>query len=233
MELCGHLKLIIVDENSRYQVEKILESQGLLSRHAATLTGHLEQALDLGDEDVGVYPNSSWYRPSIATHDQNPDHDDNGLNRLIDAVRDGYPALLTKSVPRAANLLRRWVLCERGLFQRLALHALTENPESDIQLAKKLLVSGESRSLGLGAAARGAALLPTCRCTAATEPARRDRARNSCGAETEAEESASELPGLDSTPEGIASAQARHLGSTTRQTVEGACRRIAASRPRR
>ena len=142
VELCGHPKLIIGDETSHHQLEKILEGETLLSRHAETLTGHLEQALVLAEEDDGVYSNSSWYRPSIAKHDQNPKHEGNGLSRLIDLVRDGYLALATASPARAENLLRRWVLPGRPLFQRLALHALAENPKSDIRLARKLLISG-------------------------------------------------------------------------------------------
>ena len=43
---------------------------------------------------------------------------------------------------RGDNLVRRWVLSGHSLFRRLALHALTENPKSDIRLAKTLLVSG-------------------------------------------------------------------------------------------
>ena len=142
VELCGHLELIIADENSHHQLEKILEAETLLSRHAETLTGHLEQALVLAEEDDGVYSDSSWYRPSIAKHDQNPKHEGNGLGRLIDLVRDGYLALATASPARAETLLRRWVLHGQSLFQRLALHALAENPKSDIRLARKLLISG-------------------------------------------------------------------------------------------
>ena len=142
IEACGHLKLTVIDQQSRYYVEKILANEGALSRHAETLTGYLDQALALAHEDDEVYPDSSLYRPSIAAHDQNPGHDENGLNHLIDLVRDSYGALAGSDKPRAANLLHRWALSKRPLFRRLALHALTENPKSDIHLAKNLLVAG-------------------------------------------------------------------------------------------
>ncbi len=142
IEACGHLKLAVGNEDSRYQVEKILENEGVLSRYAERLTDYLDQALALAQEDDGVYPDSSLYRPSIATHDQNRRRDENGLNHLIDLVREGYRALAGSDRAQAANLLHRWALSKRPLFRRLALHALTENPKSDIHLAKKLLVSG-------------------------------------------------------------------------------------------
>ena len=142
IDACGHLKLTVSDENSRDQVEKILENEGVLSRHAETLTGYLEQALALAGEDDEVYPDSSLYRPSIAEHDQNQRHEEEGLNHLINLVRDGYLTLAKSDRARGANLLNRWALSKQPLLRRLALHALTENPESDIRLAKKLLASG-------------------------------------------------------------------------------------------
>ncbi len=144
IEACGHLKLAVSDKESRYQINKILEKENVLSRHAETLTGYLDQALALAQEVDGVYPDSSLYRPSIAAHDQNPRHDEDekGLNHLIDLVRDGYRALAGSDRARAANLLHRWALSKQLLFRRQALHALTENPKSDIHLAKKLLIAG-------------------------------------------------------------------------------------------
>ena len=142
VELCGHLKLIVGNEDANFQLEKIFEDEALLSRHAETLTGHLEQALVLAQEDDGVYPNSLLYRRSIASHEQDPDDYANGLNRLIDLVRDSYRAIGSAGRARAENLLHRWVLSGRPLFQRLALHALAENRRADIGLAKKLLISG-------------------------------------------------------------------------------------------
>ena len=57
-------------------------------------------------------------------------------------VRDSYFALAAKNRLRGENLLHRWVVSDQALFKRLALHALTENTKSDIQLARKLLVAG-------------------------------------------------------------------------------------------
>ena len=142
IEACGHLKLTVGNDDSRYQVEEILQSEDVLARHAETLTGYLDQALALAHEDDEVDPDSSLYRPSIAKHDQNRHHDEKGLNHLIDLVRDGYRALAGSDRMRAANLLHRWAMSKQPLFRRLALHALTENPKSDIHLTKKLLVAG-------------------------------------------------------------------------------------------
>ena len=142
IEACGHLKLTVSNEESRYQVERILENEGVLSRYAERLTDYLDQALALAQEDDEVHSNSSLYRPSIAAHDQNRRHDEEGLDHLIDLVRNGYRALAGNDRARTANLLHRWATSKQPLFRRLALHALTENPKSDIHLAKKLLVAG-------------------------------------------------------------------------------------------
>ena len=109
-------------------------------RHAETLSGYLVQALALGEQDDGVYEESYLYRPSIAAHDQNQEQDN--WTHLIDLVRDAYLALAAADRGRGDNLLYRWVLSKRSLFKRLALHALTENPKSDIQLARTLLLAG-------------------------------------------------------------------------------------------
>ena len=140
LDVCGHLKLVAGHRDSRNQVEKILGDAAVLSRHAGTLTGYLEQALALSVDDDDIYPDSSFYRPSIAAHDQNRDHD--GWTHLIDLVRDSYLALAAVDPAHGDNLLRRWTLSRRPLFKRLALHALTENAKADIQLARKLLVAG-------------------------------------------------------------------------------------------
>ena len=140
IDVCGHLKLVSGDEALLYDIAKILECPEVLSRHAETLTGHLDQALTLGVDDDDVHEDSSLYRPSIAAHDQNRNHDT--WTHLIDMVRDSYPALADADRARGDNLLRRWVLSGRPLFKRLALHALTEHAKSDIHLAKKLLVTG-------------------------------------------------------------------------------------------
>ena len=142
LDSCGHLKLVAGDRDIQDQIENILGTAAALSRHAEKLTGYLEQALVLGEEDEDVYPDSSLFRPSIAKHEQNQDQ--NGWTFLIDLVRDSYFALAAADHARGDNLLRRWVLSGKPLFKRLALHAITENTKSDIHLTGKLLVSGRN-----------------------------------------------------------------------------------------
>ena len=139
LEACGHLKLVSGDGYSQHRLEGILKDTSVLSRHAETLTGYLEQALALATEDDDVYTNSSFYQPSIAAHDQNRDRD--GWTHLIDLVRDSYSALAVAAPARRDNLLRRWMLSGQPLFKRLVLHALTEDTKSDIRLARKILVA--------------------------------------------------------------------------------------------
>ena len=147
IDACGHLKLTVCDYETWEQIRNILQKSSVLSRHAATLTGYLEQALALGVESGNLYSNSMLYRPSIAQHDQNRHRDHDGWTRLIDLVRDSYSALVDTDRCRGDNLLRHWVFSDHLLLKRLALHALAENPKSDIQLARKLLISGRKPGL--------------------------------------------------------------------------------------
>ena len=140
MEACGHLKLIVGDEDSRHRALELLDDSIVLRRHAWTLTEHLELALELAQDDDDTPPNSSWYRPSITAHDQNPNRDDWTL--LVDLARDGYFALAETDRASADILLRRWVSSSKPLFKRLAIHALAENARSDIHLARRPLVAG-------------------------------------------------------------------------------------------
>ena len=143
IDTCGHLRLVSGED--RHRVWELLDNPDVVSRHAETLTGHLELALSLGKEDNKVYPNSNLYRPSIAPHQQNRDHD--GWTHLIDLVRDSYVALASRKPRRAGNLLLRWVESRQRLFRRLALHALTEDRKSDIRLARNLLLTGRRPGL--------------------------------------------------------------------------------------
>ena len=140
MEGCGHLKLIAGDEDSRHRALELLDDSDVLRRHAWTLTEHLEHALALAQDDDDTPPDSSWYRPSIAVHDQNSNRDDWTL--LIDLARDSYLALAEADRASADTLLRRWASSSKPLLKRLALHALSENVKSDIHLARRLLVAG-------------------------------------------------------------------------------------------
>ena len=142
IDACGHPKLMVSSDDSLHNTQEVVSRPDVLSRQAETLTGYLEQALALAKEDEEIYADSSWYRPSIADHDQNRLTYEAALDPLIDLARDSYSELAAENRARADNLLRRWVLSDRPLFARLALHTLTEDRRSDIRLAKKLLVKG-------------------------------------------------------------------------------------------
>ena len=143
-DLC-HLKLVSGDTDSWSHIENIVQDDPVLARHAGTLTGYLQQALVLLDDDDSCHPDSSLYRPSIAPHDQNwDDHDWTGL---IDLARDSYLALTDVDRAGGDNLLRNWALSRKPLFRRLALHAITENTKSDIQIARQLLLKGRRPGL--------------------------------------------------------------------------------------
>ena len=145
IDTCGHLKLVAGDADSWTLIADILKGSPSLSRYAGTLTSYLEQALILAEDDDETYLSSSLYRPSIAPHSQN----DNDLDwtQLIDWTRDSYFALAEVDRVRAESLLRSWVVSKQPLFRRLALHALTENSESDIRLARKLILAGRRPGL--------------------------------------------------------------------------------------
>ena len=145
VEACAHLKLVAGDKDHQHQIEAILQNPDVLARHAATLSTHLEKAVELAKDVDDIFPDSSIYRPSIAPHGQNL-HDESWMT-LIDLVRDAYLALAGRDRARADNLLRRWTLSKEPLFARLALHALTENAKSDIQLARTLLITGRRPGL--------------------------------------------------------------------------------------
>lgn len=142
MELCGHLKLSSGAETTRDLACEILRDASVLVRCAETLTGHLELALVLGENDDAIYPGSHIYRRSIADHEQN--REDDAWTHLIDLARDSYFEVGRAERRRAGNLLLRWVESGSTLFKRLALHALTENSRADIRLARKLLLTGQS-----------------------------------------------------------------------------------------
>ena len=145
IDACGHLELLVCDRHELHEIEEILNDPDVLSRNAETLTGYLEYGITLLNQVEKSF--SVFYRPSIATHTQNRLNDDWTL--LIDLVRDSYFVLVASRSGRvrARNLLERWILSGRPLFRRLALHALTDDPKSDIRLARKLLVTGRKPGL--------------------------------------------------------------------------------------
>ena len=147
IDTCGHFELVSGSKDIWRLCKTVLEDPGVLSRHAETLTGYLEHAFSLlGMADGHLCRWSYLVRPSIAPHEQNDDCEE--WTRLVDLARDSYyPGLVPAEKGRAHNLLLRWMESEQPLFRRLALHALTENWQSDIRLVRKLLLAG--RNLGL------------------------------------------------------------------------------------
>ena len=138
----AHFKVTIGNRNDWELFREILNKPEVQSRYAETLTGYLEQVLSIEpDKDLIFYKYSRSFRPSIAPHVEN--HDDEEWTLPLDLVRDSYFSLAKSDSDRAANLLHRWAMSDIPLFKRLAIHALTDDPESDIQYASKLLVAGE------------------------------------------------------------------------------------------
>ena len=65
---------------------------------------------------------------------------------MVDLVRDSYFAVAEGDATKARNLLDRWMLSDHRIFMRLALHALTDDGNCDIRLAKPLLL-GEAAGI--------------------------------------------------------------------------------------
>ena len=145
VDSCAHLELSIGDKDLVHRIDNILKDPGFLAGNAMTLTSYLETALTLLEDMNGRPQDSGRYRPSIASHKQNRHRAD--WTYIIDLVRDTYLVLFHKDRALAANLLERWVLSRQPLFKRLALHALTENINSDIRIARKLLITGRKPGL--------------------------------------------------------------------------------------
>ena len=140
IEASGHLELVLREQNAKTLVEDVFDRPEVLARHAETLTLHLYKALALNEHIDERKRASFLYRPSIAEHDQNFDRED--WTYLIDLVRDSYFALANSNRAQADILLHRWAVSSHLLFRRLALHAVTEDTMSDIQIARDILFSG-------------------------------------------------------------------------------------------
>jgi len=147
LDQCGHLLVMAGETDARDQVREILQKDSVLCRHAVALTAHLEKALSLVGVSDECYGNSHFDRPSIAPDDQNTDWESDGWSHLIDLVRDSHLALARVDRAGAHRLLVRWASSNLLLFRRLALHALTEVPMSDIRLARRLLLAGRRPGL--------------------------------------------------------------------------------------
>ena len=146
LEACGHLRIQLGNNDVRQEAQRLLADKVVLSRQAQRLTDYLEDAIVFlpDDDDVPTDEKDhlpSWVRPWIAA-DSDPDFD--GWIWLIDLVRDSYFALVECDLGHASRLLGRWARSESALFQRLALHAITEDRSADISLADHLLLSGSN-----------------------------------------------------------------------------------------
>lgn len=140
LEECAHIKLTAGEEWRETGFERASFKDDFLANHAFTITEHLRHAAQLLPQDEDGPKISHHYRPAIEDHEQNRNRDD--WTFLIDWVRDGYFALSKKN-PSLANLLvRLWIEHEIPLFDRLALHAITDDSNADIHSAAKLLLSG-------------------------------------------------------------------------------------------
>lgn len=143
----AHLEVLAGDEDAHVQVGQMFQEAAVLSRHALTLTTHLEEALALLKASGDHERHSHSSRPSIAPHEQNPEWESDGWSHLIDLVRDSHLALARTDRARADHLLGHWALSTEPLFRRLALNALAEDPKSDVRLARQLLVAGRRPGL--------------------------------------------------------------------------------------
>ena len=141
----AHLELLAIDDNKWHILSSILTNSNMLTRHAKTLTSHLEVMHELGKiADINV--SHSWlFRPSIAEHEQNSDS--TKWAHIIDLVRDSYEEVAKKNRRRAENLLQRWVYSQWPLFRRIALHIITEDPKSNIEFTQELMIAGEKPGL--------------------------------------------------------------------------------------
>jgi hypothetical protein len=145
LEECAHLVLTLGDSDIQQRSSKALERSDFLRRHAFKLTDHLHLAMELLAHDEDGIRRADFYRPAIEDHEQNRYRRD--WTVLIDWVRDSYFALAELHDGQAEHLLQRWLQLRKSLFNRLVLHALTEDEMADIAIARDILLSGEPLGL--------------------------------------------------------------------------------------
>ena len=151
IEACGHLRVRVGHDDAF--AEAVLASDGFLCRHAERITAHLADALVLLREDAMVPTDPVTGRVRSLRHhawiaaDSDPVDPYDDWIRLIDLTRNSYFALAGTDPARASALLRRWATSDESLFRRLALHALTEDDESEIGMADALLLRGAEPGL--------------------------------------------------------------------------------------
>ena len=145
LDACAHLILTLSDSDSLLRRTRVLKDADVLAKYAFKLTDHLHLATELLSlhEDGFHLPNS--YRPAIEDHEQNGLVED--WTVLIDWVRNSYFALAELNAGQEKILLNRWVDFCIGLFNRLVLHAITEDTAADVELARRILLSNEPPGL--------------------------------------------------------------------------------------
>ena len=91
---------------------------------------------DMGRERGGRPDPSSGIRSAIEEHEQNrfPDFEDG----LVVAVRDALTACVAASQGEAEKTLRRYLRSKWSIFQRLAIHTLTESVQAYRELAQSV-----------------------------------------------------------------------------------------------
>ena len=136
LEECAHLKLSASESWRGARFDQAPFKGDLLADHAFAITEHLRHAAQLLTVDE-----AGLKFPSIEEHEQNRDRDD--WTFLIDWARDGYFALAERDPPYAALLIRLWAGSDVPLLHRLALHAVTDDPNADTHVATTLLVAGD------------------------------------------------------------------------------------------
>ena len=149
LDVCGHLRLSLGDNGARRAIRGLLTDAEVLSRHAERLTRYLDDALVLLPDADNV-PTDDRGDPrqldrSWIAADCDPDYD--RWTYLIDLARDSYLALAKSDPDRAAMLLRRWASSQSSLFQRLILHAVTEDQSADLGMVEQLLLRGPEPGL--------------------------------------------------------------------------------------
>ena len=148
IEKCAHLELTLSKSstsNDLYFAKKVLQKAGALGPFANILTDHLTRAIELL-RDIGKWRvDTSFYRRSIADHDQNKLSPE--WMELISWLRDSYFQLAGTNPLGAAAILTRWRSMREKVFHRLLLHVLSENPKADISLVESILLAGRNKGL--------------------------------------------------------------------------------------
>lgn len=145
IEACAHLKVVVGNQDDLHLAEEVLKQPGVLGSRAFILTAHLNKAIALLNQSKEWCGDTCLERPSIADHAQNQDREK--WAKLISFARDSYFQLAKKRRSEATALLKYWSSMGDSVFHRLALHAITEDPKSDIGLVEPILLGGHNIGL--------------------------------------------------------------------------------------